>query len=378
MPPKASGGGVMGMVCNKDNSKCWPRKNKNSLWGDNVVAMTQEQIDREMSSRSIVRPVFDDVIPYDSDDDDNFPRNIVVNPPGSDVQIWTGSTNFGAIGNATTQYPVMFQVLNNVGANATQFFNYPMCEAERFGPFDVRVALHTQWSPGATQFTFIGVASLSTGGNFTRNYQVVKVSGPDDTLVVTQDGVTTNYTAVGGVITLPINFVNGIGGFRFLYKHVLIRGLLSGVGTNTIWSVSQPTDRTGTFGTGANIHTMNTVVLTPRPGLPFTTQGYLTEDQLINNIIYEAKEISCEPWRQIPIMLLVRNEINMVSYAPNPAVTPGTFGYVVGRSGNTGLTLGSPYLPFDPVGRTTAVTYKVGIEKSQGQSFIIGLLSYSL
>lgn len=74
-------------------------------------------------------------------------------------------------------------------------------------------------------------------------------------------------------------------------------------------------------------------------------------------------------------MLQVRNEINMISYAPNTFVTPGTPGYCVGRSGGVG-GIGTPYLPFDPIGVNSIITYKLSIEKSQGQSFVTGLLSY--
>jgi hypothetical protein len=118
-------------------------------------------------------------------------------------------------------------------------------------------------------------------------------------------------------------------------------------------------------------------LLTPPVLSGFTNEGYLTQFQMIDGVIYNGKEITCDPRFQVPIMLQVRNEVNMVSYAPNSFVTPGTFGYVVGRSGGVG-GIGSPYLPFDPVGRATPVTYKLGIERSQGQIVVTGNLTYKL
>lgn len=352
--------------------------------------MTQEQIDREMGSRSIVRPVFDDIIPYDSDDEDYFTKpNVFVNP--LDINRGPRTSLFGTVTNnagspSVLRYPCMFQILQNPGINQTQFFNYPCCEISVVSSTVIQTQFVSQESPGYTLFCFIA-ANAGGGGLANRNFRFTKVSGPDNEIEISLTGIGAGsvYTATAGVLQITgMQFNNLTGGApSLMYTKYYIKGVLSGPGTNTIWNVEQVGgagqngNLSSDWTSAALLNTMNTVLLTPPPVPSFTNEGYLTQFGLTAGVVYEGKQITSDPRFQVPIMLQVRNEINMISFAPNTFVSPGSPGYVVGRSGGVG-GIGSPYLPFDPVGRTTPVTYKLSIQKSQGQSFIIGVLNYTL
>lgn len=382
---------IYGYICRGTgvNKVCMPPKPGFKGFPPWITPALPWQFINGMFNHSAVAPVFDDIIPYDSEDDDLPTNSPFVNPLDKDTEPLAnlpGTLQNFAGSPAVLRYPVMFQILSNPGSNQTQFLQYPCCEIIITSPTTIETNFVSQESPGFTLFCFI---SANSGGGLlaNRNFRFTKISGPDTQIEISLSGVGPGVilTAVSNEILLTgVQFNNLAGGSQSLmYTKYYIKGVLTGPGTNTIWKVEQVggAGQNGNFGanwtTAASLIPMSTVKLTPPVNGAFTNEGYLTQFQMTDGVIYEGKSITCNPRFQVPIMLQVRNEVNMVSYAPNSFVTPGTFGYVVGRSGGVG-GLGSPYLPFDPVGVIVNTTYKLAIERSQGQIFVIGNLTYNL
>jgi hypothetical protein len=393
-PPPEYDDRVFNANCIWDPADCLNQSHEfgpTSRQASKVPTITPEKGDHIIGTINIKpTPLNPIVIPFEeSDDEDRIlpPRSPFVDPPDSDIVAKTSITATDAGGGpAVLRYPCMFHILRNPGSNQTQFFNYPCCELTVISPTVVETRFVSQESPGYTLFCFI--AANGGGGPLgNRNFRFTKISGPDNQIEIslTGSGAGSVLTATSDVLTITgMQFNNLTGGAASLmYNKYYIKGVLSGPGTNTIWKVEQVGgvgsngNLIGNFTVETRIIPMNTVLLTPPVLSGFTNEGYLTQFQMIDGVIYNGKEITCDPRFQVPIMLQVRNEVNMVSYAPNSFVTPGTFGYVVGRSGGVG-GIGSPYLPFDPVGRATPVTYKLGIERSQGQIVVTGNLTYKL
>lgn len=329
------------------------------------------------------------VIPYEEDLDDvdrvGPPRNPFVNPPDSSIVAKTSLAGTIVQDATTTRYPLMFHVLQHSGSNQVAKLNGPVVEITLNTSTDIQTRLVTQGSQNDTLLCFVTVTPPGTGSEIKRNFRLTRVSGPQESiqLSVLPTGPFVTFTAVNGVINIPgVQFVRNIPGSHFLYTTQYCRPTSIGLDSRTIWTVSNYTtgngaNLTSTFSDSAKLDLMSTVKLTPPAAGAFAPDGYMNGFQFVDGTIYETKSITCNPMFQIPVMMQVRNEVNMVSYTPNLVVTPGTFGYAIGRGGGQG-GIGSPYLPFNPTGVITPVTYKFGIEKSQGQIFIIGLLSYSL
>lgn len=321
------------------------------------------------------KPIFDDVIPYDSDDDDlpvKKPPPVLPNPTDSEASNRT-AIPAELFNQPTVRYPLLFQVLTKPGSDQTVWLNSPCCEVLVVSPTVVETRFISQTLTTFTDFIVVGGTGGVNPAAFQLTYLFTRESGTDNQITVNTGGGDFTFNASSGVISMNLTFVPlPLGTRHFCYSNIKMRGVN---GTNTIWRVTQPTGRVMNTGQDTVFQPMNTVKLTPAAGLPFTTEGYLNQTQIVNGTIYEGKEIRTFPPYQIPIMLQVRNEINMISYAPNTFVTPGTPGYCVGRSGGVG-GIGTPYLPFDPIGVNSIITYKLSIEKSQGQSFVTGLLSY--
>lgn len=318
------------------------------------------------------KPIFDDIIPYDSEDEQGTgPQPIAVNPrpPESSAR---GSEPIPTRVGGTSPYPLLFHVLSNPGQDQTQFLNKPCVEVSVLPLNDIQTRFVSQTLLESTQFIAISVCPAAGPTDYIRNFTFVRESGTD-TQIEYQLGVAPPVvvTASGSTLTIPIGFSKALPSTNvYCYARIKLRGLN---GNNTIWRVTENA-LVGLTSSTTLLRPMNTVKLLPEPTGSYTTEGYLTQFQMVNGTTYVGNEIRCNPHLQIPILLQARNEVNVVSFAPNSFVVPGTFGYAVGRSGGVG-GLGSPFLPFDPTSITTTVTYRLNIERSQGQIFVIGILS---
>ena len=334
---------------------------------------SQAQVEK-FSNRSAVRPVFDDIVLYESDDEDYFYRKadvfLLPNPTAANLVAKGGDPAclFPSENPGTTRYPVMFQVLVNAGKDLVAFHNHPCCELNVISPVIVECKLVTQTNAGFTRFTFIGVSTGLQNGLLGRVFRFRRQVGTEPTLIFTQDGSTTNVNAVSGELNYTVNFQSTRNDrIHFMYKHVFIKGLST---VNSEWIVDQPTGPTGLFHNGALLNVMNTVGIIPSASGPYTPEGFLSNSSMLVNTTYRGKDIQCQPQNQVPIMFNLKNEVNMLATSPN-TVPAGTFGYCAGRTGLGTIGPGTPFLPFDPVGVTSIVTYQFSVQRQVTNGTII-------
>lgn len=343
---------------------------------------------REFSSRSAQRtvvPVFEDIILYDSDEDqDNFVSRPIL--PSINVRSPATSLLYNIIAiNPSLFYdtfPVCVNVLDLQGINQTQGFDRTVLVHTIRPDKSVETLVDTQLVGGECTVVFVSAVPAGlVGRTQTQNYTFTLLSGTDNGLVVGVQGSTQNTViAPGGIGSSGSTgfFVTAVvADAHVTYRTCTIRNLNTVNPTRSVWRITQSA--------GFAILNPNStrVLLRDTPFTPpfnsFTNNGFVNASGLNPGIEYVSLPFSCRPQYQIPIGLQLYNETNMKAYSPNSRVTPGTLGYALGQSGNVGNTLaGSYYLPFNPTGVTAVTNYDITVQRSQGQMLLQALLTFGL
>lgn len=331
----------------------------------NPIVIPHEEEDDDITGK--LPPVI--LPPLPSGPPDEFMTPILVSPPRT---------------TAVVRFPIAYNLLSVEGINRTDYLNYPVfTHAIDNGVVDTRFI--TQQNLGFTKCIFPrAVTSNRNVGTLTAPTVIVftRLSGSGSQINIQfflpngePENIQTFNADSNGVISIPVPFRVYSRDFHMSYTLANIRGQAF---------IEQPSQRTeyrctctaytlssvGTYTFPSNI-----CAITPRPVGAFDTDGALNNNQIQPGVRYYYKDISINPLISLPPGMLIRNEINMESFAPNQFVPPGSLGYAAGSSGTTGGG-GSLYLPLNPVGVSTITNYKIGIQKSQGRSAIVGIVSY--
>lgn len=197
-----------------------------------------------------------------------------------------------------------------------------------------------------------------------------------------QDGNTLSRTETNGVITYTVVFPVKSTAVHFSYKKVTLRGLIINdtvagtVAKNTSWRITAST--VSPQNVRANFYSCQSSVFTPAFDPTRWNQfGYATGFSFKDtSTVYTGKTIVCNPLNNIPPLFLVRNEVNMLARSPGD-ITDDTVCYCLGRGGGVGGP-GSAYAPFDVTKATGDVTYDISMKKSQGQTVLMGYITYTI
>lgn len=342
----------------------------------------------QISSRSAqrtVKPVFDDIILYDDEDDEylNIPSrpifpSLTVRSPASSLLYNIQSLSSGTIDNM----PICINILDLQGTNQTQAFDRTVLVHTVRPNKTVETLVDTQLVGTASTVVFVNCLPAGTVGRTTNPfYSFTLLSGTDRTLIlndVISGGVlTVTAPAVGSTVGTSMFTIATVADPHIAYRTFTIRNGNTVNPTRSIWRITQQAGFHATTGIASRLLIRDTP-FTPAFN-SFTSNGFVNASGLNSGVDYVSLPFSCRPQYQIPIGLQLYNETNLKSYAPNSRVIPNTLGYALGQSGNTGNTLaGSYYLPFNPTGVTAVTNYDITVQKSQGQMLLQSLLTFGL